>query len=269
MKRTIKITPVPVSALAILLPMMLVVSAEPARRDSLVDRHHLRYGAVIEAPTDAPFGAPGETYTCLACHALDPDSNDRQFLIERECRVCHDQERHHILYGSKIPRVTDAPYGAFGELYVCLSCHAIDTESGAVQFPIERNCRVCHQSVETKDVLVDIRPGAYPNPINVPTRGVLPVSILGSIDYDVTRIDVSSLLLEEKVAPVRWSFQEGTDGRVDLAMLFSTKAVVSTLRNRAAGKTYELWITGAFDDGTALQGHDTVVLVGRRSLRGR
>jgi hypothetical protein len=44
------------------------------------------------------------------------------------------------------------------------------------------------------EVDIDIKPGSYPNSINVKkTTGVVPVAVLGSADFDVTRIDVTRL----------------------------------------------------------------------------
>jgi hypothetical protein len=40
---------------------------------------------------------------------------------------------------------------------------------------------------------IDIKPGSEPNRINLRSRGVLPVAILGSADLDVAAIDVSTL----------------------------------------------------------------------------
>jgi len=42
-------------------------------------------------------------------------------------------------------------------------------------------------------VMVDIKPGSYPNCFNMNGNGVIPVAILGSADFDVTQIDVSTL----------------------------------------------------------------------------
>jgi len=40
---------------------------------------------------------------------------------------------------------------------------------------------------------LDIKPGSCPNPLNRTSRGVLPVAILGTADFDVTEIDVTTL----------------------------------------------------------------------------
>jgi hypothetical protein len=47
-----------------------------------------------------------------------------------------------------------------------------------------------------------IRSGSCPNPVNPRSRGVLPVAILGTADFDVLDVDIASLLLEG-AAPVR------------------------------------------------------------------
>jgi hypothetical protein len=46
------------------------------------------------------------------------------------------------------------------------------------------------------DIYIDIKPQSFPNPLNVKSKGVLPVAILGTEDFDVSEIDVSSILLE-------------------------------------------------------------------------
>jgi hypothetical protein len=50
-------------------------------------------------------------------------------------------------------------------------------------------------------VRLDIRPGACPNPLNARSQGVFPATILGTDDFDVHDIDVSSIALEG-VAPI-------------------------------------------------------------------
>lgn len=40
---------------------------------------------------------------------------------------------------------------------------------------------------------IDIKPGSFPNSINPKSMGVVPVTILGSDDFDVTDVDVTTL----------------------------------------------------------------------------
>ncbi|GAI42690.1 unnamed protein product, partial [marine sediment metagenome] len=88
-------------------------------------------------------------------------------------------------------------------------------------------------SYTPREVAIDIEPTSCPNPLNVRSRGVLPVAILGSEDFGVTTIDVASIRLAE-VAPIRSSYEdvvtpvsdgnececttEGPDGYLDLTL---------------------------------------------------
>jgi hypothetical protein len=112
-------------------------------------------------------------------------------------------------------------------------------------------------------VVVDIKLGSNRNAFKLKPKGVLPVSILGSNDYDVTEIDVSSLLLEEEVAPLRSRLQKRADGYMDLKLKFSSEAVQNALGNLQPGQTYDVWITGNFWDGTRILGSDSFVAAPR------
>ena len=52
------------------------------------------------------------------------------------------------------------------------------------------------------EVPMDIKPTSCPNPLNKKDKGVLPVAILGTEDYDVTMVDPSSVQLAG-VVPLR------------------------------------------------------------------
>jgi len=49
-------------------------------------------------------------------------------------------------------------------------------------------------------VAVDVKPGSCPNPLNLKSRGILPVAILGSEDFDIDTIDIASIRLEGVMA---------------------------------------------------------------------
>jgi hypothetical protein len=228
-----------------------------------LDLHHTLYGHAIPYPTAAPYGNPGELYVCLSCHAIDTSSGANQLRVERDCHVCHRPDLHHMLYGDRISYPTDAPYRTSAEQYDCLSCHEIVTSSGRNQFLVERDCQACHHVTDVENVIVDIKPESDPNLINIEARGVLPVAILGSRNYDVTEIDVSSLLLEEEVAPFQSSVEQGADGFLDLMLKFSSEAVSNALGDLQPSEMHEVWISGTFEDGTPLLGSDFVVTVPR------
>src|SRR4030043_264286 len=87
-------------------------------------------------------------------------------------------------------------------------------------------------------VAVDIKPMSWPNPLNVRDKGLLPVAILGTEDFDVTQIDPATILLEG-VSPLRWALQDvgtegdpllGPDGFIDLTLKFDAQAMRSEER---------------------------------------
>lgn len=56
-------------------------------------------------------------------------------------------------------------------------------------------------------VVVDIKPGSCPNPINVKSKAVLPVAILGTEFLDVIDVDVAAVSLKG-VAPLRFDYED-------------------------------------------------------------
>ena len=131
-------------------------------------------------------------------------------------------------------------------------------------------------------VYVDIKPSSCPNPLNLKSGGVMPVAVLGTEDFDVTAIDVSTIQLnregfeEAGVVPIRWCYEdvatpyEGTeecgchdlngDGYMDLTLKFDKKELIDTLRlSDKVGDTIPLTVTGVLnEDGTAIEGEDCV-----------
>ncbi|MCK5606888.1 hypothetical protein KAR91_33610, partial [Candidatus Pacearchaeota archaeon] len=129
---------------------------------------------------------------------------------------------------------------------------------------------------------LDIKPGSCPNPINPKSKGKLPVAILGTAEFDVLDIDVSSLLLEG-VAPIRSSIEdvsapvdtgdecdcteEGPDSYDDLTLKFSTQEIVAAIGPVSPGDEKVFTITGTLLDGTPFEASDCVVVVGGKKDR--
>ncbi len=137
--------------------------------------------------------------------------------------------------------------------------------------------------VEELPVSVDIKPGSWPNPLQLESKGVLPVAVCGTEDFDVTMIDPESVELTLEglgigVHPLRWSYGDvatpymgepfgghdlGSDGYLDLMLKFKTQEVITTLGLDAFGDgdVVILMLTGnlkAEFDGTAIHGKDYV-----------
>jgi hypothetical protein len=163
----------------------------------------------------------------------------------------------------------------------------------------------------TLSVALDIKPGSCPNPLNIgrgdsgfwvyvddeldigssnassdafakahpgKRRGVLPVAILGTDEFDVSEIDIASVMLEG-VPVLRHNYEDvstpvpddadecectdfGPDGFIDLTLKFDKNAVVDAIGEVNVGDVIPLTLTGELLDGTPVEGIDCVVIVG-------
>ena len=113
---------------------------------------------------------------------------------------------------------------------------------------------------------IDIKPGSDLNCINTKNKGLTPIAILGSVDFDVTTIDQTTLEIDDDgdsstagVSPTRTSIKDvNGDGFDDLNLKFATTALLG------AGLLVdenELFITGE-TDSTAIVGSDIINLAG-------
>lgn len=130
------------------------------------------------------------------------------------------------------------------------------------------------------EVAVDIKPGSCPNPINIDSKGTLPVAILGTDTLDVSSIDPATVQLEG-VSPLRWSFEDvstpyvpmtgkqdiydctmdGPDGYIDLVLKFKTQEVIAAIGTVYDGDVLVLQLTGNLSGefgGTGFFGEDVV-----------
>jgi hypothetical protein len=125
-------------------------------------------------------------------------------------------------------------------------------------------------------VPVDIKPESCPNPLNVKSKGVLPVAILGTEDFDVTEVDPATVMLEG-VAPLRWDWEDvatpseseecttaGPDGYLDLTLKFDNQEVAAALGAVGDGDVLVLRLTGnllAEFGGTPILGEDVIIII--------
>ena len=106
---------------------------------------------------------------------------------------------------------------------------------------------------------IDIKPGSTKNPINVGSQGVIPVAILGSVDFDVMDVDVASLAFGPGGAPEAHGKGHpedvNEDGHMDLMLHFRTQAT-----GVVDGDT-QLCLHGMTLGGVELQDCDTITTV--------
>jgi len=104
-------------------------------------------------------------------------------------------------------------------------------------------------------VSIDIKPGSDPNSINLKSRGVVPVAVLTTDDFDASTVDPSTVLFAD-ASPLRWALEDvDDDGDVDLLFHFKTQELELT------GDSTEAALTGTTYDEQPIQGTDTVNIV--------
>ena len=142
---------------------------------------------------------------------------------------------------------------------------------------------------ETRPVVVDVKPGTCRNPLNVASRGVVHVVVLGNPEVDVEQLDVASLRLSG-VAPTRSRLADrgssegrdgcppaAPDGFLDLILKFDVPELVQGVEN-ALGRvltnreTVDLELQGRFLEEfgrVSIEGHDAVTILKPRQRGGK
>ncbi len=116
---------------------------------------------------------------------------------------------------------------------------------------------------------LDIKPGSDRNPVNLKSKGKLPVVLFGNEELDVSMIDLGTLLLngvgltEKNNGDLFASLEdEDGDGILDLVMHFGMQDL-----GIEAGMD-ELLFSGSFLDGGAFEGSDIISIVGGGDANG-
>ena len=146
------------------------------------------------------------------------------------------------------------------------------------------NCFGFNVTIQTSsgrlEVPVDIKPKSCPNPLNVNSKGLLPVAILGTQEFDVMEIELVSLSLRG-VSPISVHLEDvatpdapfidkedcsdcndlGPDGFLDLTMKFDKQTVVEAIGDVQDGDCVSLILQAELADGTAVAGEDVVIIL--------
>jgi len=113
-------------------------------------------------------------------------------------------------------------------------------------------------------IIVDIKPGSYPNSINLGSHGLIPVAILSSDEFDATTVDPETVELGGAGVGIRgksnkfMAHQEdvNTDGIVDIVVQVATENLEPDFFQNG----YAI-LTGATTDGREIEGADEIRIV--------
>jgi len=105
---------------------------------------------------------------------------------------------------------------------------------------------------------IDIKPGSYPNSINLGSKGLVPVAVLTTDDFDASTIDPVTVHFGG-ATPVRWTMED-VDGDGDTDLLFHFKAQELVDLNE---ESTEAFLTGYTHYGEFIWGTDTVNIVSK------
>jgi hypothetical protein len=174
----------------------------------------------------------------------------------------------------------------FGPWYFC------DPEVSDCSLDCNYNCipDECDEGLEPYELDLDIKPGSCPNSFNRDNNGVLPIALVGTEEWDMMDVDISTLRLSRadgvggEVAPhegppgpgtvyedVSTPFygegcecaEGGPDGMMDISMKFQTELVneVLEMADLMPGALIPLVVTGNLNNGCPFVAYDCVRLV--------
>jgi len=113
-------------------------------------------------------------------------------------------------------------------------------------------------------VEIDIKPGSWPNTINLGSNGVIPVAILTTETFDATSVNPSTVQLEGLGVAVRGKSEKllsneedvDEDGDIDLVVKIETENL-----EPGAWQSGPVVLTGETYDGQAIEGCDEIIIV--------
>jgi hypothetical protein len=103
-----------------------------------------------------------------------------------------------------------------------------------------------------------VKVDVIPRPFNLKSKGVLPVAIYGSRQFDVNTIDPSTIKIECAPA-LRWVYAKGRGGK--LLLKFDRQAIVENLPLVENRDMVPLTLTATLKDGTPVSGSDKVMII--------
>ena len=118
----------------------------------------------------------------------------------------------------------------------------------------------------TTEILVDIdvKPGSYPNVINLGSQGVIPVAILSSFDFDATTVNPGTVELAGEGVAMRGKADKYMAHEDDINGDGLTDLLVQVETENLDPETFQYGfvnLTGQTYDGASIKGEDEIIIV--------
>jgi hypothetical protein len=207
---------------------------------------------IIEQTVDGGFVVAGQTYSFGSGNSdfwvLKLDANGE---IDPSCTFISNTS---VTADSLLVNVTDSTTSDFSTTTIPANTSVVGIPTSAT---VIEQC-----SGGEVEVLIDIKPGSFPNSINPRSNGVIPVAILTTPSFDATLVDPLSVQFgpaEATEAHGRGHIEDvDGDGDLDLVLHFRTQET-----GIQCGDT-EASLTGETFDGYSFTGTDSIRTVGCR-----
>ncbi|PIS39617.1 MAG: hypothetical protein COT33_01040 [Candidatus Nealsonbacteria bacterium CG08_land_8_20_14_0_20_38_20] len=129
------------------------------------------------------------------------------------------------------------------------------------EFELNYSTSTIQQTEIYRIVNIDIKPGSYPNSINLKSKGVTPVAVLTDKFFNAKNVVVDSILFAG-VSPDKGKLEDvDNDGDLDLILHLKTQSL------QLGPTSTEAVLTGQLTDGTLIKGVDSIRIVGELQNR--
>jgi len=173
------------------------------------------------------------------------------------CWVVYQSDVVHLAEnGTRLGRVHRANYSGYSV--------SVNPTDGSCWVADTGHSQVAHLVIlPTLAVSIDVKPGSYPNAVNLGSQGVIPVAILSSDTFDAAQVDPTTISLGGAGVAIRGRGKYlaneddvNGDGRLDLVVQVDTE-------NLDPGEVQDgyVWLTGYAYGDELFEGWDDITVV--------